>query len=73
MLKDLISRPVQRRAILKAGLTIGAMQIASPYVVKSLAEEPIRIGLDDPFSGTYAELGRNEQIGCELAIQEINA
>ena len=73
MLKDIIAHPVPRRTILKAGLAIGAMQIASPYVVKSLAEEPIRIGLDDPFSGTYAELGRNEQIGCQLAVSEINA
>jgi branched-chain amino acid transport system substrate-binding protein len=73
MLKELMRRPVPRRTILKTGLTIGALQIASPYVVKSLAEEPIKIGLDDPFSGTYAELGRNEQIGCELAISEINA
>jgi branched-chain amino acid transport system substrate-binding protein len=73
MSTDLLRHRVGRRTMLKAGLAIGAMQIASPYVVKSLAEEPIKIGLDDPFSGTYAELGRNEQIGCQLAIQEINA
>jgi branched-chain amino acid transport system substrate-binding protein len=73
MSKDIFNPLLRRRTILKAGLAIGAMQVASPFVVKSLAEEPIRIGLDDPFSGTYAELGRNEQIGCQLAIQEINA
>jgi branched-chain amino acid transport system substrate-binding protein len=73
MPKDVFNRPLRRRTILKAGLAIGAMQIASPFVVKSLAEEPIKIGLDDPFTGTYAELGRNEQIGCQLAISEINA
>ena len=49
------------------------MQVASPFVVDALGEEPIRIGLDDPFTGTYAELGRNEQIGCELAVEQINA
>jgi branched-chain amino acid transport system substrate-binding protein len=73
MSKDIFNPLLRRRTILKAGLAIGAMQITSPYVVKSLADEPIKIGLDDPFSGTYAELGRNEQIGCQLAIQEINA
>jgi branched-chain amino acid transport system substrate-binding protein len=73
MSKDIFNPLLRRRTILKAGLAIGAMQVVSPYVVKSLAEEPIKIGLDDPFSGTYAELGRNEQIGCQLAIQEINA
>jgi branched-chain amino acid transport system substrate-binding protein len=64
---------LQRRTLLQAGLALGATQIASPFVVKSLADEPVKIGLDDPFTGTYAELGRNEQIGCQLAIQEINA
>lgn len=73
MLKDILCRPVRRRTILGASAAIGAMRLASPFVVKSLAEEPIKIGLDDPFTGTYAELGRNEQIGCELAIEEINA
>ncbi len=73
MFKDLISRPVQRRTMLKAGLAIGAMQVASPFLVKALGEEPVKIGLDDPFTGAYAQLGKNEQIGCELAIEQINA
>ena len=64
--------PVGRRTVLKAGLAAGAMQIASPFIVKALGEEPIKIGLDDPFTGTYAELGKHEQIGCQLAIGEIN-
>ena len=37
-----------------------------------LGEVPIKIGLDDPFTGTYAELGLQEKIGCELAVAEIN-
>ena len=73
MFKELIERPVPRRTILKTGLAIAAMQVVSPFVVKSRAEEPVKIGLDDPFTGTYAELGKNEQIGCELAIEQINA
>jgi len=73
MSKDLIGRAVQRRTILKAGLAIGAMQVASPFVVKALAEEPIKIGLDNPLTGTYAAPGKNEQIGCQLAVDQLNA
>ena len=73
MTKDLLSRPVQRRTMLKAGLAIGTMQVASPFLVKALGEEPIKMGLDDPFTGTYAQFGKNEQIGCQLAIDQINA
>ena len=73
MSKDLISRPVQRRTMLKAGLALGAVQVASPFLVKALGEEPVKIGLNDPFTGTYAQFGKNEQIGCELAIEEITA
>ena len=64
---------IKRRTLLQVGLALGAMQIASPYVIKARGEEPIKIGLDDPFTGTYAELGINEQIGCQLAVQQINA
>src|SRR5271156_6469797 len=73
MSKDLISVPVKRRTILKAGLAIGAMQVASPFVVKSLADEPIKIGLDNPLTGTFAALGKNELIGAQLAVEQINA
>ena len=73
MLNDSFAHPIRRRTILQAGLALGAMQIASPFIVKARAEEPIKFGLDDPFTGTYAELGKNEKIGCELAIEEINA
>ena len=49
---------IGRRTLLKAGLAAGVMQVASPFIVKARGEEPIKIGLDDPFTGTYAELGR---------------
>jgi len=73
MSKDLIGVPLRRRTILKAGLALGAMQVASPFVVKSLADEPVRIGLDNPLTGTYAALGKNELIGAQLALTHINA
>src|ERR1700732_4669127 len=60
-MSNLIGRPVRRRTLLKAGLAIGAMQVASPFVVKSLADEPVKIGLDNPLTGTH------------LALDQINA
>jgi branched-chain amino acid transport system substrate-binding protein len=72
MSKDLDGRSVQRRTILKAGLAIGAMQVASPFVVKALAEAPIKIGVDNPLTGTYAAFGNSELIGCELAVAQLN-
>ena len=70
-MSNLISHPVRRRTLLKAGLAIGAMQVASPFVVKSLADEPVKIGLDNPLTGTFAALGKNELIGAQLALDQI--
>src|SRR5215472_4734996 len=61
-----------RRTLLKAGLAAGASQLAGPFIIKARAEQTIKIGLDDPLTGVYAALGKNEQIGCELAIEQIN-
>src|SRR3984957_1289497 len=72
-MSNLIGRPVRRRTILKAGLAIGALQVASPFVVKSLADDPVKIGLDNPLTGTFAALGKNELIGAQLALDQINA
>lgn len=72
MIKDLLGRPVQRRTILKAGLAIGAIQVASPFVIKARADEPIKIGVDEPLTGTYAAPGKNEVLGCQLAVDELN-
>ena len=73
MSNNLISSPVRRRTMLKASLALGAMQLASPFVVKSLADETIKIGLDNPLTGTYAALGKNELIGAQFALEQINA
>jgi branched-chain amino acid transport system substrate-binding protein len=67
------STKVGRRSILKGAAIVGASQFAAPFAFGQTNSGPVRIGLDDPLTGTYAELGKNEQIGCELAIEEINA
>ena len=73
MSKEFVSAPIKRRTILKAGLAIGALQVASPFVVKSLADDTVKIGFDNPLTGTYAALGKNELIGAQLALSQINA
>jgi branched-chain amino acid transport system substrate-binding protein len=73
MSKEIIGARIPRRTLLKAGLAIGALQVAKPFVVESLADEPVKIGLDNPLTGTYAALGKNELIGAQLALAQINA
>jgi branched-chain amino acid transport system substrate-binding protein len=62
-----------RRTILKTAAAAGALQVAGPFINKARAAEPVLIGLDNPLTGTYAALGKNELIGCQLAIEQINA
>ncbi len=73
MSKEIIGARIPRRTLLKAGLAIGALQVAKPFVVELLADEPVKIGLDNPLTGTYAALGKNELIGAQLALAQINA
>jgi branched-chain amino acid transport system substrate-binding protein len=62
-----------RRTLLKAGLTVAVAQVAAPYIIKARGEEPIKIGVDNPLTGIYTALGRNEVHGMELAAEQVNA
>jgi branched-chain amino acid transport system substrate-binding protein len=73
MSNALLGRNVDRRTILKAAAAAGIAQLAGPCIIAARGEEPVKIGLDNPLTGTYAALGKNELIGCQLAIEEINA
>jgi branched-chain amino acid transport system substrate-binding protein len=64
---------VDRRTVIKAAAAAGAAQIASPFVVSAWAADEVKIGLDNPLTGTYAALGKNEQLGAQLALEQINA
>jgi branched-chain amino acid transport system substrate-binding protein len=64
---------MDRRTIVKSGLVLAAAQIASPFVIRARAADAIRIGLDNPLTGTYAGPGKNELVGCQMALDEINA
>jgi branched-chain amino acid transport system substrate-binding protein len=63
---------IRRRTVLTAA-AVGAFQVAAPFVRTARAEDTVKIGLDNPLTGTFAALGKNELIGAQLAIDEINA
>jgi len=71
--QDLLNRKVSRRTVLKAAATAGALQLVPPFIINARGEEPIKIGLDNPLTGTFAAVGKNELIGCQLAVEQINA
>jgi branched-chain amino acid transport system substrate-binding protein len=53
---------------------LGASQIFSPAILNyALGETPIKIGMHDPFTGTYAAEGDSEKRGALMALSEVNA
>jgi branched-chain amino acid transport system substrate-binding protein len=64
---------VSRRTLVKTGATLAAAQFAGPFIIRARAADPVRIGLDNPLTGTYAAPGKNELVGCQMAADEINA
>ncbi|MBI1172325.1 ABC transporter substrate-binding protein [bacterium] len=70
---DKFSFHMNRRTLIKTGVLAGAAQIASPFVRTAWAADTIKIGVDNPLTGTYAALGKNEALGMQMAVDEINA
>jgi branched-chain amino acid transport system substrate-binding protein len=73
MTTRILSTPLRRRTLIQGAAAIGALQLASPFIIKARADDPIKFGFCDPLTGTYAALGKNEQVGAQYAIDEINA
>jgi branched-chain amino acid transport system substrate-binding protein len=72
MTNKMPSRNLARRSVIKAAAAVGIAQVAAPFVISARAADELKIGLDNTFTGTYAEEGKNEQIGAQLAVDEIN-
>ena len=66
------SFPIGRRAFVGAGLAAGVSHFASPFVISARAADVVKIGFDNPLTGPVAALGKNELIGCQMAVDEIN-
>src|SRR3954451_3897395 len=64
---------LRRRTIVQVAAGASLLQVASPFIIAARAADTVKLGLDNPLTGTYAAVGKNELIGCELAIEQINA
>src|SRR5246127_3458249 len=73
MISGVQSGKLDRRTIIRTAAAAGIAQLAAPFAITARAADEIKFGLNDPLTGTYALLGKNEQIGCQLAIDQINA
>jgi branched-chain amino acid transport system substrate-binding protein len=68
-----VPQKLSRRKIIKVAAAASALQFTGPFIIKARGEDPVKIGLDNPLTGTYAAVGKNELTGCQLAIDQINA
>jgi branched-chain amino acid transport system substrate-binding protein len=65
---------MSRRTIVKAGAALAGSAVFSPPILSfAQGETPIKIGMHDPFTGTYAAEGESEKRGALMALAEINA
>jgi branched-chain amino acid transport system substrate-binding protein len=62
---------MQRRSVIKAAAGASLLQLAPPFIIPARSADTVRIGLDNPLTGTYAAVGKNELIGCELAADQV--
>src|SRR5438270_13023165 len=62
-----------RRAVMKGAAALGAVQVASPFIIQARGEGAIRIGMVDPLTGVYAAPAGNEVMGAKLAVEQMNA
>jgi branched-chain amino acid transport system substrate-binding protein len=70
---DSFSPKLNRRTLVKAAALGSIAQIASPFVITARAADNVKIGLDNPLTGTFAAVGKNELLGAQLAVDQINA
>jgi len=68
----LLHKKVSRRTVIKAAAAAGALQLTGPFIISARGEQPIKMGYDDPLTGTYAAVGKNEQWGAMLAVEQVN-
>jgi branched-chain amino acid transport system substrate-binding protein len=71
--KGTFSPGLDRRSVVKAAAAAAVAQLAAPFVLTARAADTVKIGLDNPLTGTFAALGKNELVGAQLAVEQINA
>ncbi len=73
MSDDRCTRRLTRRTLLKAAAAAAAWQLAPRIVTRARAAEAVKVGFNDTLTGTYAANGKNTLVGCQLALEQINA
>ncbi len=68
-----LEQPIRRRKVIQAAAGASLLQLATPFIIPVRAADTVKIGLDNPLTGTYAAVGKNEMIGCQLAVEQVNA
>jgi len=63
---------VARRTLIKATTALGAIQLASPFVIRARGETPVKIGMVDPLTGILSALAQSEVEGAKYAVAEVN-
>ena len=67
-------RKITRRRLVQAGAAVGVSPLFAPPILSfAQGETPIKIGMHDPLTGTYAAEGESEVRGAKMALAEINA
>ena len=61
-----------RRTLLLSGATLGAAQLASPWIIKARGETPVKIGMVDPLTGILSALAQSEVEGAKYAVDDVN-
>jgi branched-chain amino acid transport system substrate-binding protein len=70
----ILTTPFDRRTLIKTGAALGASTLFSPPILTyAQGETPIKIGMHDPLTGTYAAEGDSEARGAKMALAEVNA
>lgn len=57
----------------RTAVLLASALTAAAITVPALADEPIKIGVVTPLSGTYTPIGQQVRWGLELATKEVNA
>jgi len=64
---------VDRRRVLKAGTALAASALVAPPLLSfGRGEAPVKVGMIDPVTGTYAAEGDGEISGAKMALDEVN-
>src|SRR5215467_1427001 len=65
---------ITRRQLVQTGAVLGASTVFAPAKLAfGQGDVPIKVGMHDPLTGTYAAEGDSEVRGAKMALAEVNA